>query len=157
MHFAEYSYSNTLQPIYIEPTNDYINGRLEATLRSTLTEYGLQLTDDAKKAHTCIKVENTGIKLTKSIKNNLANNDSIFYKSTLSTDLTITTVLQQHTTRINTNIAVQTPVILLENQNLFSDELNANNTYPELTNTLIQRILYTLREVSLRTSSKKAI
>jgi len=86
---VQYEYSQDKQPVFIEYGANFYDGTLQERLKYTLASYGIQTTENRTQAQTTINLSKTQINSEKSIKNNLANNNSIFYQTTLSTELDI--------------------------------------------------------------------
>ncbi|MBT4885026.1 MAG: hypothetical protein HON55_02615 [Legionellales bacterium] len=152
-----YQYPERLQPIYIAEGSNYNDTLIIKEVKQRLTGYDINLTDNIKTAKTVINIQNTNKNTYKEVKNNLANNNSIFYKG--SYNATITIKYPQNKKNIKQNINAVTPIIMLENQNVFASSDTQqifNELKNDLINIIISKVLFA-KDHDLSASTKKTI
>jgi len=146
-----YVFPKSLQPLYIEPINNFKDAQLCKIVEQRFNGYEVALTQDRAAAHTILQLSHIQRGTNKAVTNNVANNQSIFYKSRYTA--TVSLSFPQHDNRksLMLEAASTTPVILLENQNIFSSS-DTEQTFQELQNDLSNQIA---RQVFFALQAKK--
>ena len=134
-----YVFPKPLQPLYIESINNFQDAQLKNIVEQRFTGYGVALTHDRNAAHTILRLSHIQRTTNKAVTNNVANNQSIFHKSQYNA--TVSLSFPQHAKRapLKLEVVSKTPVILLENQNIFSSS-DTEQTFQELQNDLSNQI-----------------
>jgi|SaaInlStandDraft_6_1057023.scaffolds.fasta_scaffold00414_2 outer membrane lipopolysaccharide assembly protein LptE/RlpB len=143
-----YEYPKALQPIYIGPVDNYNGALIVTELKQKLIGYDIDITDNIKSAKTLVNLSDVNKRTYKEVKNNLADNSSIFYKG--SYNATISIKHPKIKNNIHQKITTITPIIELENQNIFSSadtEQIFNELKNDLINIILRKILFSNNKV----------
>jgi outer membrane lipopolysaccharide assembly protein LptE/RlpB len=158
---AIYAFPAPLQPLYIEPIDNFRDAMLRKIIEQQFAGYNVALTTNRQAAHTIMRLSQIQRATNKAVTNNVANNQSIFYKSQYNA--TISLSFPQHPKRppLKLQVVTKTPVILLENQNIFSSsdtEQTFQELQNELSNQIARQVLFALQPIQpLSATTKKTI
>lgn len=156
-----YQLPSTYQPIYITRIDNFKDSSLIHDITQIFQGYDIAITTDKAQANSILQLSKISRQTNKAVTNNVANNQSIFYKSHYTATVSVSFPHQPSRTPLKKTMSTHTPVILLENQNIFSAS-DTEQIFQELQNDLSKRIV---REIvfslnppkSLRTPPKKTI
>lgn len=156
-----YIFPQSLQPLYIEPVDNFKDAQLRQVIAQRFCGYNVGLTQDRTQANTILRLSHIQRATDKAVTNNVANNQSIFYKSQYNATVSIS--FSEHLKRkpFTLQVVTNTPVILLENQNVFSSpdtEQTFQELQNELSNQITRQVFFALQTTqSSSTSTKKSI
>ena len=153
-----YTFPTALQPLYVEPVDNFKDARLCRSVEQQFNRYDVAITHDRSEAHSILRLCHITRQTNKAVTNNMANNQSIFYKSGYNATVRLSFPLQPKRPAIILPVIANTPVILLENQNIFSSA-DTQQIFQELerdlSNQIAREVFFALQPVKTSSASTK--
>lgn len=137
------SYPKNMQPIYIDKPQNITERKLIKTIKDYLVAYNVNVTDEKNNAKTRITIKNITKSNIKSTNVTLASDASLFYNSEYLTEVCISFPGDKAIVAINRKISDSIPIIILENQNIFSGK-ESQHIHEELAENVANEVLRSL-------------